>query len=127
MATRVRLTIDIPLDQYSHFNAMLQEFHIGLTDPPDHVTIKVNSKPAKVPTPPAPTPLEAAIQEANALGVGAVMTQITLADEGSPFAGVAEVQRTVEPVEEPQAPAVSTYEMRANPEDDEGSPFDGGQ
>jgi len=126
MATRVRITIDIPLDQYSHFNAILDEFHVGLTNAPDHATIKVNSKPAKVPTPAAPTPLEAKIQEAMARDVGQVVTEITLAaDEGSPFAGVAEVQYDVELVEEPQAPAVSAYESRINPDDDEGSPFDG--
>lgn len=123
LATRVRVTVDIHPDQFSQFNAMLHDFEIGLDVPPPR-EIKVNTKPAKVPTPLAPTPLEAAIQQANITGTGAVVTEITLAGDGAQYA-VELAGLPARPFNATADGVVNNYEVSSSPDDDEGSPFDG--
>lgn len=63
MSGIVRVTVDIKPEQYSQFNAMLDDFHIGLSEPPSAPKAAApplkKDRPPKAP--PAPTPLEAAI------------------------------------------------------------------
>lgn len=126
MSGIVRVTVDIKPEEYSQFNAMLDEFHIGLAEPPA-------APKAAAPTPkkekapkaaPAPTPLEAAI----AAKTDEPAPQITIAPEpdaapvnepaGSVFDDHEDHGGTPHDDVGPQEEAVSAYENRSNPEDD---------